>query len=767
MQKSRLPGARWLLRTVLLLALPGGLAWGRPSAAPASLDEVEKGIDQTALAARSLESVLGPAGGRLLESEALKRFQDAVYLNLIGQFQPAAEQFFVLVTTRSLETLGLEGDAEWYLAESLFGMGSYDVAESRYLAISGIQGHPFRKDAVRRLLEIYAKDADPSRFERLYQAEVATGLISADDLILYGIAKAFWSRGETAKAKSYFAEIKEGSSFWARAQYFIGAMLVEPATAGDAAAMDAAEPVFQKLAAIAPATSEDRAVRDLALLALARIQFERGRLDDAILTYQRVPDDSANRADKLHELAWTYIKLGRLNEAVAAVDTFLTAYPQHPFAAELNLVRGHLLFETGDLADAHTAYDKVVAEYAPIRDRFQRLARSTDRSEAWVKQVMAMEAGGDAGDDALPGYAVSLMQQDPDLSRAIGLFRELEGQDSSLDVSESLIQQIGTAVGSTEDDAEGLKALHVSSGVAYADGLERYADLLDAEGAWLKDAGTGDSAAPLASVSTRLKGVREAIKGLQADFAAVRDQSGIGRGAAASASTRAEVEGRLQAIRGELAALPATASAEDRAELELRVGEQERILGALTTEEQAARAVGRIPDLMAKAQSWRERLDELSRDLASLRVPLAIDVEMDPTVARFESLHRLVGVALERISRSESMLAEGTESHLYRVREVLKIEIEAVKVERGDLSVRYGEAEAVAGGIVRSNLEKLASRFAASVLGADMGVVNVYWSELVQMGDEVEAVESERSAKLQELDRRYGYLERKSGGRKP
>ena len=67
------------------------------------VEDIERRIDAVALKARELEQVVGPAGGRLSESDAIERFQDAVFHYLIGEYQPAAEAFVVLVSTRAMD----------------------------------------------------------------------------------------------------------------------------------------------------------------------------------------------------------------------------------------------------------------------------------------------------------------------------------------------------------------------------------------------------------------------------------------------------------------------------------------------------------------------------------------------------------------------------------------------------------------------------------------------------------------------------------------
>ena len=87
-----------------------------------------------------------------------------MYLFLVGDYAMAAEGFFSLVTLAALTDAGLHRDAEWYLAESLFQMGNSSTAEARYLVIAQDDTHPFRDDAVRRLLELYALTGQTEQF---------------------------------------------------------------------------------------------------------------------------------------------------------------------------------------------------------------------------------------------------------------------------------------------------------------------------------------------------------------------------------------------------------------------------------------------------------------------------------------------------------------------------------------------------------------------------------------------------------------------------
>ena len=162
------------LLTILLATHATAWAAGVES----EIDTIDAAADDLAQKAALLEADTRP-GNYLDAEEAVVRFQDCLFLHLIGQNGPAAEGFFALVTTGALADAGMHRDAEWYLAESLVGLGNYQTAAARFQLIVDEQSHPFREDAVRRLLEIYAEMGDDRAFRQLYDQEIVPSADSA------------------------------------------------------------------------------------------------------------------------------------------------------------------------------------------------------------------------------------------------------------------------------------------------------------------------------------------------------------------------------------------------------------------------------------------------------------------------------------------------------------------------------------------------------------------------------------------------------------
>jgi tetratricopeptide (TPR) repeat protein len=763
----------------------GGSAWAvdadilqRVDEVSAQVDAIEPTIDVIASRSRNLEQVLGPAAGCSSGETAMARYNDAVFLHLSGDHEGAAEALFVLVTTRSMEGAKLQHDAEWYLAESLYQMQSYEIASVRYLAMLKEKAHPFRRDAVRRLLEIYARDNDPERFEAMYEAEIVKGGIEPNDFIRYNVGKTFFRRGDVARAKAQFSAINPAGEFGSRSRYFLAAIAIAP---GNAKALAEAQPLFQALAddpvphapEVTPTlTDADRSVRDLANLAVARIRYEVGDLPGAIAAYLRVPDDSPHAAEKLYELTYSYLKQGELQRALVTSDQFLARFKEHPDSADLTLLRGNLLFKLGETTDALAAYQKVSTEFAPVRDRFRQLSKTELSGEGYVHQVMTLELGGAAGGDPstdrevaqtapLPAYAVAIMQEDVQLSRAIALFRELERQDTTLDTSDALLKEIGAAIGTSADVDIAEQGIRFDASAGAVDVVRRCLELLDVEGRWVEAWGGATATRALVPIRARLDGLRGQVSRLVRDVSTTSSSVSLLRTDPKVRDARmAELAARKTVLLGQRAALSANALPEERGDIERQLSEVVSQLDAMSRDVESSRKVeAASAEILRRASGIMDEFAIVTSELRELRKPSGVDTDMDPMVARFDQLHATLDNTMDRFAHVDDVLSSGSSEQLLRVREVWEREKVAVAAERSDLSERYDDADRVASGVIRSNFVRIADRFASSVLGADMGIVNVFWTDMVDVDAELKAVRTEKVKAEAELKRQHAYLE--------
>ena len=714
---------------------------------------------------RGLERDLGP-GGAIGDEEAVNRFQDSMFEHLIGQHDVAAEGFFALVTTGALADAGLHRDAEWYLAESLFGMHNYLTAAERFRVVAADASHPYRDDAVRRLLELYAESGDVEAFRALYDSEIVSGRVKPTPQIVYSLGRAFYRQGDRATAASTFSQVPDGGQWKAKATYYLGVIAVVEER------LDEAVTYFEQTAELSIDSADGRRVHDLALLALGRIHYERGEYLPAAEAYNRIGGDSEYQADKLYEVIWTAIKQKRYADALNNIEIFLLAFPEHRYSAQLMLNQGHLSVQEEDWSGALVSYEQVIVDYEPVRSRFAALADPSVDNQQSIDAVL--DASRPELDGGLPAYAVAMMRADGELSRAINVFQDLEQQRRDIEVSERLIQELqpvvkgGGGIGSLERvrfDAVNAQAMVLKQRLA----------LLEAEEQYLT--GTGDTTAGVmaADLTKRRKAVEaELDEGMGAvDSYASRLQSYESRLAALQtealriqrATTDAD-EG-IRELQRQLRE-NSTLGSSDRERIDADIlalkAENDALKVALVDVDQQVAALT-VPSVVAEMANAGFDLvkiyaetESMARDAASARPG-----RRELTADRMDGLH----ISLVRLfDRLDSVLkgAIATEtSELGRIRRRFDEEVEEVLRQREDYGAQATEAHGVSLVLTRDGFGRLEDFFADSVLKADMGIVDVYWAQKLEVADEIKRVKEEKDLLLTELQQRFKLIRQKIG----
>ncbi len=738
-------------------------AVGRAASYESDVDVIVAKASQLSERVDEMEAETQP-GAFLTNTEAITRFQDYLYLHLVGENGAAAEGFFSLVTTGALSDSGLHRDAEWYLAESLVGLENYKTAAQRFLVIVEDDTHPFRDDGVRRLLELYAAAGDRASFRELYDREIVPGRVKPTGLITYSLAKSFYQQDDFDNARGYFHEVAEGNSWYSRARYFLGTIAVRE---GD---LQTAIGYFEESAECSIESADDRKVHDLALLALGRIHYHIQDYFQASEYYNRIGGDSAYQADKLYEIIWTSIRRERWRDALNNVEIFLLAFPEHEYAAQLKLLQGHLNFQEENWTDALESYEQVVMDYTPVHERFSGLALPGSAAEAEAREIIE-DIEGAAG---LPPYAVAMMRNDPELGRAMDVFQELELERRDIEASERLIADLRGFLASS-GSLGSYESMRLEALEHRVDAMRQRLALLAAEGAWLA-ALSGAEALPaeLAELERRRQALLDRFSAPEGEVIAAR-------------ALLDSYERRVGQLRADADNIRREADATEASVYDLRT--RLSMPGPMEPAEREA-AVAQVEAMEAELDVSRTRLQGIDEQLAGIEIPHILDtVEPNATDALNEEIsalaraylaarpsgasaiadhidesHRLFVESYERLAGIILSIARVERSEIGRIQRQFEREIDEVGRQRTDHDLTVAAAREVSLGLTRDGFGRLEDFFAGSVLKADMGIVDVYWAQKLEVADELERVKSEKEDLLADLDHRFRLIREKMGG---
>jgi tetratricopeptide (TPR) repeat protein len=708
-------------------------------------------------------------------SEARERYEDALYLYLVKDYESAATSFYILVQSRALGNMDLARDSEWYLAECLFELGNYRTAEEAYRSISdkGPQ-HPYFGDAIRRLLEVYAIIGDSERFDRYYNDFVVSGRVAATELINYTLAKSFYRRGEFNRSKAMFESLPPSSLYYGRARYFLGVLMIREKN------YPAAIEEYQKVAAITPTDPEQQQVLELTHLALARLYYETGAFDSANEWYAKISETSPFFADKLYESVWTYVKQAGTapdkesaarfwKDALDRVGIFLLAFPEHRYASSLKLLQGHLQMKLEAYEDARVAYERVVDEYTPLVARLEAV-NGPDQ----LRRLLEGASGGDAAvSEKLPPFALGVLLGDDSVARAAQAWRTVEDQRAQLAGSERVVRDLEMALSGSNNVLGGFVGARQELDSIRGGSLSMRDQLLEAEAAWLRTRLSSTYRAEVSQILKERGAVLASLSEIDAQVGASNDRVAVYEEQVREVQQRAF---RVAQVALEAKATAASTmeqvgqsklSIAEANDVRSRIVEEQRVLESALADleslqgEVVRRRIMRTVESPGSAQGDDGRRDavlaryeELRRKLQAYRA-YTTDPEGPAFFAAADKIWAALGALEVSTAETAHVLAAAEGRELAAVRSRLARESQRVVELRRDIEAGSQVAEALALKAVRVGVRDLAGEFREDILEADKGIVDVYWLRKSDASKRMEDLGLEQARLLRELDDQF------------
>ncbi len=264
-------------------------------------------------------------------------------------------------------------EAKLGMADALYGLRLYGNAAELYheLLNAGAESRVFTPafKGLRRCAKRIAYN--PVTLESLTNHYVGGQKQPFQDSYNYFLGKFFFDYNRYPEARKYLDEVNSKGADYADGQYLLG--LIQVAEAGDDQDDPAwpgrilgASQYFQKAVVAGLNRGEDR-VAHLAYLALARIAYSVNLYKVAIYYYRKVPYDSTNYVNSLHESGWSYFLSGDRARGMGIFHTLDGPDWKNSFLPDMHLLEATVFMNTCHFKDAHAALKRITDRFLSLK----------------------------------------------------------------------------------------------------------------------------------------------------------------------------------------------------------------------------------------------------------------------------------------------------------------------------------------------------------------------------------------------------------------
>jgi tetratricopeptide (TPR) repeat protein len=675
----------------------------------------------------------------------------------------------------------------YYLADSLAQLGNTTAAMNYFERILDQPQEGYYDDAILRLMLMAGeRNIDVDRLWAKYRQRVG-GRIGGG--VRYHHARLMMLQKRDQEAADDLAGIAPTDRFSLRGQYLRGALLTR------AGKLEEALAIFVALTKLDNPPDDESDVIELAHMNCGRLLYELDRLEESLDAYQAIDYDSSYLTAMLYEVTLTYVRRGQVamrgtkTDGLTAAEREANAKREYERAlrqvedlraiddkrsVDIDLLTASLRLQRGEYDEALALFGDILDEYAGADERLRGILANPNLRERVLSDFLELQSGALAIDTILPAVAAERAASNPEVREALRVFRDLKGSRTDVDDAVVLLERLEKLLDTTNlDRAELFPQLRTASerstSLANVVATVRTGALAEERSLAVPRAETQARLAEIAArreelerrlqlLPTTASGLAERKARLREQITAVdrtvhelelvNDHLRAGLLALDQESARARVGEKitttLELQRGKVRALDSELRANDR-RIDLLKTELRR-LG-----EAAATAGGRG----SPEETLRNQLADVFREeraiLADARNPNADYAMVEQVVQRAEALQarnerfrsRLDTMVGERLVGARAVLAEERNAMLTYARALADVDVRAASLRQ--------QATEVALNRVRADLD-------ATVLKADVGVVDVAYARKQSQTERISALQRARAAELTELTQAYADL---------
>lgn len=310
-----------------------------------------------------------------------------------GDYVGAAEFYFRSYS--SPKDLAEKRKAEWGLAESLQKLGLL-YSSSKYYSVIVRRGrradNPFFRSALEELGRINSQlSLGQSHIVQLFKAQVRASDVPGPARGFYFYYKGVeaFSQERYEEASSHFTKVPSSSSYYLGASFHLGVI------SNLGGQHSRAITYFEKVLAGSRGRPEFEEIREMALLNIARINYEMKRHTQAIAYYGQIPRSSDNWLDALWEASWTFFFMQKFNNTLGNIHTLHSPFFENRFYPESYILQAITFLRLCRYDQVRESMRRFKVRYSPVYgDVKSMLARFQSDPNGFYKFVYDYERTG-------------------------------------------------------------------------------------------------------------------------------------------------------------------------------------------------------------------------------------------------------------------------------------------------------------------------------------------------------------------------------------
>lgn len=340
-----------------------------------------------------------------------------------GDFESSAQLFYEV--NNSATDPDIRSKSEYYLASSFAKKGLPVTAFVYFAAIlKAGKNHPFYLKSVEGLVNVQETLGDqyliPNLLNINYSEEWATLPIEVLSRINYLIGTIGYRKSKYDEAKSFLEAVPPESAVFAKSQYMLGIVLVDPRYPGGSQVQPAVD-AFEKVLAITSKNQKDLVLtQQLALLGLGRTHYGAGEYQKAVDSYERIPRFSLYWDQALFENGFARFQNDDLGGALGSLQALHAPQFTGAFQPESWILKSTTYYFSCLYEEARTALAAYDELYAPMAEMLKPIVEGTNTDPGMYFKLV------DTKSDKVPVPVLNWVRSN---ERMLGVFTMLKQID--------------------------------------------------------------------------------------------------------------------------------------------------------------------------------------------------------------------------------------------------------------------------------------------------------------------------------------------------